>query len=125
MDGVAATRAIRGELPDTPVLVLTALEEPADLSDCLEAGAAGYVLKDAPAARIVDAVRRVLGGERVLDGGLAARLLVRLIDGGRKSSEGDPRAPPPPKALLGKRVADRRRRALPTPSRRGGWRSCG
>jgi DNA-binding NarL/FixJ family response regulator len=100
MDGVAATRAIKRELPDTLVLVLTAVEEPTGLSGALEAGAAGYVLKDAPAARISDAVRRVLAGERVLDGGLATRLLVRLIDGGsqeqrREGSAGSPASESP------------------------------
>jgi DNA-binding NarL/FixJ family response regulator len=101
MDGIAATRAIKGEFTDAFVLVLTALEEPAGLSDALEAGAAGYVLKDAPAARISDAVRRVLAGERMLDGGLATRLLVGLIDGGGRRSGGTgglPRPRRPPRA---------------------------
>ncbi len=100
MDGVAATRAIKAEFPDTLVLVLTALEDPTGLSDALEAGAAGYVLKDAPAARIVDAVRKVLAGERVLDGGLAARLLVRLIDEGAQQ-RGEARGSPASEGPLG------------------------
>ena len=73
MDGVAATQAIKREFPDTFVLILTAVDESAGLSDSLEAGAAGYVLKDAPAARITDAVRRVLAGESPLDEKVAMR----------------------------------------------------
>jgi DNA-binding NarL/FixJ family response regulator len=81
MDGVAATRAIKRELPDTLVLVITALDESEGLADSLEAGAAGYVLKDAPAPRIVDAVRRTLAGENPLDEKVAMRLLTRLMNG--------------------------------------------
>ena len=80
MDGVAATRAIKRELSDTPVLVLTALEESAGLSESLEAGAAGYVLKSASPAQITDAVRRVLAGGSPLDEGLAMQLLMSLLD---------------------------------------------
>ena len=60
MDGLEATRAIKAELPRTIVLVLTAMEEPNYLSEALKAGAAGYVLKSAPVAEIIAAVRKVL-----------------------------------------------------------------
>ena len=80
MDGIAATHAIKREFPATSVLILTALEEPSELSNSLEAGAAGYILKHAPAARITDAVRRVLAGESPLNEELAMRLLTRLLD---------------------------------------------
>jgi DNA-binding NarL/FixJ family response regulator len=81
MDGVAATKAIKREFPDTRVLVLTAVDESAGLSDSLEAGAAVYVLKDAPAARVTDAARRTLAGESALDEGVAMGLLTRLMNG--------------------------------------------
>jgi DNA-binding NarL/FixJ family response regulator len=84
MDGVAATRAIREELPDTLVLVLTALDESEGLADSLKAGASGYVLKDAPASRIADAVRRTLAGENPLDEKVAMRLLASLMNGKAK-----------------------------------------
>src|SRR3712207_5936619 len=80
MDGVAATRTIKREFPETLVLVLTALDESAGLSDALEAGVAGYVLKDAPAARITDAVRRVLAGDSPLDEKVAMGLLMSLMN---------------------------------------------
>ncbi len=89
MDGIAATQAIKREFPATIVLMLTALEEPTSLSDSLEAGAAGYVLKQAPPAQITDAVRRVLAGESPLNEEVAMRLLRRLIDrGAQKEEEG-------------------------------------
>jgi DNA-binding NarL/FixJ family response regulator len=84
MDGVAATRAIKEELPQTLVLVLTALEESQKLHDSLEAGASGYVLKDAPIARITDAVRGTLAGENPLDEKVAMRLLASLMNGKAK-----------------------------------------
>jgi NarL family two-component system response regulator LiaR len=82
MDGVAATHAIKREFPETLVLILTAIDESEGLSDSLEAGAAGYVLKDAPAARITDAVQRVLAGESPLDEKVAMGLLMSLMNKG-------------------------------------------
>jgi DNA-binding NarL/FixJ family response regulator len=84
MDGVAATQAIRRELPETFVLILTALDESEGLSDSLQAGAAGYVLKDAPAPRIADAVLRTLAGENPLNEKVAMRLLTSLMNGKAK-----------------------------------------
>ena len=80
MDGVAATRAIKRESPKSLVLILTAIDASAGLSDSLEAGAAGYVLKDARAAQITHAVCRVLSGGSALDDELAMRLLMSLMD---------------------------------------------
>ena len=79
-DGLEATRAIKREFPHTVVLVLTAFEDPDYLAKALRAGAAGYVLKSAPIARIIDAVGKALGGESPLDGEVAARLLMRLVE---------------------------------------------
>jgi DNA-binding NarL/FixJ family response regulator len=106
MDGVAATRAIREELPDTLVLVLTALDESEGLSNALEAGAAGYVLKDALAPRIAEAVRRTLAGENPLDEKVAMRLLTSLMNGKTRKEEatewrGRPAAAPATGAPLG------------------------
>ena len=84
-DGVAATHVIKREFPETLVLILTAIDESRDLSDSVEAGAAGYILKDAPAFQITHAVRRVLSGGSALDDELAMRLLMSLMD--RESHE--------------------------------------
>jgi NarL family two-component system response regulator LiaR len=88
MDGVAATSAIKWESPETLVLVLTALDESNSLSECLRAGAEGYILKDAPPERLIDAVRRALGGEHPLDEKLATGLLMSLIDRKIRREEG-------------------------------------
>lgn len=87
MDGVAATYAIKKELPDTLVLILSAIGESADLADSLKAGAAGYVLKDSSAERITDAVRRALAGHSAVDEDLAMELLANLMGGEAKEKQ--------------------------------------
>ena len=115
LDGAAATKAIKRELPETLVLVITALDESAGLSGSLEAGAAGYVLMDAPAPRIIDAVRGTLGGENPLDEKVAMRLLTSLMNGKATQEDapgrrGRPAAAPATGVLLGEggqsRLAD-------------------
>ena len=78
MDGVAATRAIKAELPRTVVLVMTASEDSEHLLGALRVGAGGYVLKSADPERITEAVRKALEGEFPLDQEVAKRLLLRL-----------------------------------------------
>jgi DNA-binding NarL/FixJ family response regulator len=78
MDGVAATRAIKAELPRTVVLVMTASEDSEHLLSALSVGAGGYVLKSADPERITEAVRKALEGEFPLDQEVAKRLLLRL-----------------------------------------------
>ena len=78
MDGLAATRAIKEDLPLTSILIVTLSEDPDYLLEAVRAGAAGYVLKDASRREVVAAVRQVLGGESPLDPRLAAQLIRRL-----------------------------------------------
>ena len=78
MDGIAATRKIKQELPLTIVLMLTALEEPQLLSEALRAGAGGYVLKHAGREEVVAAIRRALSGELPIDPALGCELLRHL-----------------------------------------------
>jgi DNA-binding NarL/FixJ family response regulator len=78
MDGVAATRAIKAELPRTVVLVMTASEDSEHLLSALRAGAGGYVLKSADPEQIIEAVRKALEGEFPLDEEIGKRLLLRL-----------------------------------------------
>lgn len=75
MDGIAATAALRAALPDCRVLILTTFGRPGFLRRAMEAGASGYMVKDAPAAELADAVRRVNQGLRVVDPVLAAESL--------------------------------------------------
>jgi two-component system, NarL family, response regulator DesR len=74
-DGLAAAEELRRELPDCRVLILTTFGRPGYLRRAMEGGAAGFMLKDAPAAELAAAVRRVFAGERVVDPGLAAAAL--------------------------------------------------
>ena len=76
MDGIAAAAALRGVLPGVKVLIVTTFGRPGFLRRALQAGAAGFVVKDTPAAELADAVRRVHAGLRVVDPVLAADSLV-------------------------------------------------
>ncbi len=87
MDGLEATRAIKGEFPMTSVLMVTSHESPDYLLDAIRAGAAGYVLKEATRGELLDSVRKVLGGEFPLAGGLAIQLLRRVADETNRKTE--------------------------------------
>ena len=76
LDGIAATAAVRRASPDTKVLVVTTFGRPGYLHRALRAGASGFLVKDTPAARLADAVRRVHAGLRVVDPDLATDSLV-------------------------------------------------
>jgi len=75
MDGLAAAAAISKELPTCQLIMLTSFGRPGYLRRAMEAGASGFVVKDAPAEQLADAVRRVARGERVVDPALAAATL--------------------------------------------------
>lgn len=83
MDGLAATRVIKKEFPTISVLVVTTYENPEYMLGAVEAGAAGYVLKDTPKRQLVNAVRRTLNGESPLHQELALKLIQRLSGDGR------------------------------------------
>ncbi|MEL7974501.1 response regulator transcription factor [Isoptericola sp. F-RaC21] len=74
-DGVAATRRIRAAHPGVPVLVFSAYDTDADVVRVVDAGAIGYVLKDAPPAEIFAAVRGAVAGRSVLSPPVASRLM--------------------------------------------------
>ena len=88
MDGLEATRTIKGAQPRTSALMVTTHRDPDYLMEAVRAGAAGYVLKESSKRELLDAVRKVLGGEPMMDGGLAARLLERLISESDQRKEG-------------------------------------
>ena len=75
MDGIAAAAALTGQVPTCRVIILTSFGRPGYLRRAMEAGALGYVVKDAPAEQLADAVRQVYRGERVVDPALAAATL--------------------------------------------------
>jgi two-component system, NarL family, response regulator LiaR len=75
MDGIEAARRIRTASPDTAVLMLTAYDDDAYILGVLETGAAGYVLKNAPGAALLEAVRAAASGESVLSPGIQRRVV--------------------------------------------------
>ncbi len=74
-DGVTATARIRAELPRTTVVILTTYETDGDILRAVEAGAAGYLLKDTSPENLAGAIRAAARGETVLSPAVAARLL--------------------------------------------------
>ncbi|TWH71646.1 response regulator [Modestobacter roseus] len=78
MDGVTATGRILAAHPGVRVLVLTTYDTDADIVRAVEAGAAGYLLKDTPLPQLADAVRAAARGETVLAPPVAARLVSRM-----------------------------------------------
>lgn len=70
-DGIEATTAVRRASPETRVLIVTTFARPGYLHAALAAGASGFIVKDAPADQLADAVRRVHAGLRVVDPALA------------------------------------------------------
>jgi two-component system, NarL family, response regulator DesR len=73
--GLDAAAALHAELPRVRVLMLTTFNRPGYLRQAMEAGAAGFLLKDAPASELARAIRAAVAGERVVDPGLAAAAL--------------------------------------------------
>ncbi|MBB4885996.1 response regulator transcription factor [Streptomyces netropsis] len=75
MTGLEAAALLRRALPGLKIVILTTFGRPGYLRRAMEAGADAFLVKDAPAAQLADAVRRVLRGERVIDPTLAAAAL--------------------------------------------------
>ena len=81
LDGIAATAAIKSELPDVEVVALTSFAEEARVTAALEAGASGYVLKDAEADDVAAAIRAAHAGEIHLAPAVAGVLARRVRQG--------------------------------------------
>lgn len=73
--GLDAAVALREHVPACRVVIVTTSNRVGHLQRAMSDGAAGFLLKDAPAARLAEAIRRVVRGERVVDPDLAARAL--------------------------------------------------
>jgi DNA-binding NarL/FixJ family response regulator len=78
LDGVSATRRLRVQLPNCRVVALTTFEDDELVFEGLRAGAVGYLLKDAPVARLVEATLAAARGESVLQPSVASKVLARL-----------------------------------------------
>lgn len=89
LNGIDTTRAIKRRWPRVAVLVLTIHDEDAYVLAMLEAGAAGYLLKDVPGDELVRAVRAVRDGESILHPRVTAAVMRRLRTDGVALGSGD------------------------------------
>jgi DNA-binding NarL/FixJ family response regulator len=87
MGGVEATRRVRDVSPQSRVLVLTTFQEDEEIFDALRAGACGYLLKDTPSEKLVDAIHAAVRGESVIEPSVAAKVVAEFA---RLSSIGSP-----------------------------------
>src|SRR5216683_1622051 len=79
LDGIAATEAIRRELPDTKVVILTSVLDEASVRDAVRAGAIGYLLKDTRAPELLQAIKSAAAGQGRISPQAAARLMRAAI----------------------------------------------
>jgi DNA-binding NarL/FixJ family response regulator len=91
MDGITAIGRIKADRPETEIVTMTSFIEEEKVTAALEAGASGYVLKDAEAEEVAAAVRAAFAGEVHLDPAVARLLAQRMRS--RKSGEGEPVEP--------------------------------
>jgi two-component system response regulator NreC len=89
MNGLEATRRIVQFSTETKVLILSMHDEDDLIMQCLEAGAAGYVLKDAPSAQLVDAVKRTFHGEKYMSPGLRTEAVDEFLRNAGAPDTGD------------------------------------
>jgi RNA polymerase sigma factor (sigma-70 family) len=78
LDGAAATRQIRAAHPDCRVIALTTFDDDEDVFNALRAGAVGYLLKDAPSEKLVEAIRLTARGESFLQPSIAAKVVAEF-----------------------------------------------
>jgi DNA-binding NarL/FixJ family response regulator len=81
MTGIEAARQIKAKLPEVQVLVLTAYDEDPYIFAMLQAGASGYILKNAPSGELIRAVRTVAAGGSALDPTVTAKVMAQLSSG--------------------------------------------
>ena len=79
-DGLMVLRRIRAEMPRTKVVLLTATLEDDQAVEAVQAGVHGVVLKESAAVMLVDCVRRVAGGGRVIDQSVSNRAVARMME---------------------------------------------
>jgi len=75
MDGLTAAAELKRDHPDTKIIILTTFGRPGFLRRAMESGVSAFLVKDSPADKLTQTIRRVLAGERVIDPDLAAAAL--------------------------------------------------
>lgn len=100
LDGIAATRRIVADLPNTHVIVLTTFEDDEQIFNAINAGAIGYLLKDSREAEIIEAIRIAAKGASALSPRIAHKLLAAF----KNMSAPDPEQPV---ATLGNDLTER------------------
>ena len=88
MDGLQAIKKIRSRQPQAHILILTTFSTDGDILPALEAGATGYLLKDAPPEDLFHAIRTAALGQKVLSPAVTERLMNRLMVQSEKSLSG-------------------------------------
>jgi DNA-binding NarL/FixJ family response regulator len=88
LNGVEVTKQVKPLCPATAILILSAYDDDEYVFALLEAGAAGYLLKDMDSREVVDAVRRVRAGESVLHPVVARKVVARLSAPARSETKG-------------------------------------
>jgi two-component system, NarL family, response regulator LiaR len=87
MNGVHATRIIRSRFPETHVLVLTTYDLDEWIFDAIQAGAAGYLLKDTPRSHLIEAVQGTAAGKTYVDPAIAGKLFEQIGQGAQPSGQ--------------------------------------
>ncbi len=82
MNGIQATQAIREQLPDTRVLVLTTYDADEWVFDAIRSGASGYMLKDTPRDRLIPAIKDTVAGKTHIDPVVAGKLFKYIAHDG-------------------------------------------
>ncbi|MCH6255358.1 response regulator transcription factor [Puniceicoccaceae bacterium K14] len=91
MNGIAAIKEIKQVDQSIQILALTTFDEDERIFDALNAGASGYVLKDTPSSRLVEAIKTIHSGESFLQPSIASKVVAELS---RLSNPSKPRAKP-------------------------------
>jgi DNA-binding NarL/FixJ family response regulator len=86
-NGVRATKLIKERAPDCNVIIITGTEDQQSLTAALEAGARGYMTKEAPVSELIEAARVVRRGQTLIPPGMLGGLLERLLTRRRSENE--------------------------------------
>lgn len=79
VNGIEATRQLRAKFPEIKILVLTTYDDDEWLFDAIRAGASGYLLKDTPRQKIIEAIRGTMDGKSFLDPAVAGKLMNQVV----------------------------------------------